>query len=263
MGTPGPDRGQGGKYLILPPDYEGEIPKDKKDGGEYFVAQSTSYISWVPLRGFLVDGKPDAAVEMFKEGLKIYPLSQTANSPEMEFISISKVPLNTVHANNFEFYEELDHVIQKEPISFLDPELRGLAASIGIIKGKKFAPDERMKMILTDAVAVGNATARAMTFRSRDPRAPIYPNSQWLTGFIGGDYRWVDGDGMAGRNLDARTYFFYMATVNTPAWPRGFPGRVRNTHSAPWTRRALRSTAPRATSSTFPPTCPRRTFGQS
>ena len=93
----------------------------------------------------------------------------------MEFINGSKVPFNTVHANNFEFYEELDHVIQKEPLDFIDPELRGLAASIGIRKGKKFAPDERMKKILTDAVAVGNATARAISFRNRDPRAAIYP----------------------------------------------------------------------------------------
>lgn len=193
------------------------MPKDRKDGGEYFVAQSTSYVNWVPLRGFLVDGKPDAAVKMFKEGFKVYPLSKKDNPPKMEFITGSKIPFNTVHANDFSFYEELDHVIQKEPVDFLDPELRGLAASVGIRKGKKFAPDERMKKILTEAVAVGNATARALSFRNRDPRTSIYEGSQWKTGFIGGDYRWLGGDGMAGRDLDARSYFFYVATVNTPA----------------------------------------------
>ena len=217
MGAPGPDRGQGGKYLILPPDYQGEMPKDKKDGGEYFVAQSPSYVNWVPLRGFLVDGKPDAAVKMFKDSLKIYPLSKIANPPAMEFIGISKVPFNTIHANNFDFYKEIDDVIQKEPVGFIDPELRGLAAGIGIIKGKKFAPDERMTKILTESVAVGNATARAIAFRNRDSRALIFDDRKWNTGFIGDDYRWLDGDGMAGRNLDARSLFFYMATVNTPA----------------------------------------------
>jgi hypothetical protein len=73
MSPPGPDKGKGGKYLILPPDYEGEIP----DG--YFTAKSTSWVNWVALRGFLVDGKPDAASKMWKEGLKIYPLSKAAN----------------------------------------------------------------------------------------------------------------------------------------------------------------------------------------
>ncbi len=45
-------------------------------------------------------------------------------------------------------------VIQKEPLDMLDPETRGLFASIGIEKGKPFRPDERMKKILTDAVAI-------------------------------------------------------------------------------------------------------------
>lgn len=217
MGGPGPDQGKGGKYLIVPPGYKGELPKDKKEGGEYFVAQSTSYVNWVPLRGFLVDGKTDAAVKMFKEGFKVYPLSKSANPPQMEFISCSKVPFNTIHANNFEFYEELDHVIQREPLDFLDPELRGLAASIGIKKGVKFAPDERMKKILTDAVAVGNATARAISFRDREARARLYPDSQWESLSTVTDYQYLDLDGVSGRNADARTKYFYGYTVNTPA----------------------------------------------
>ena len=223
LGGPGPDRGQGGKYLIIPPGYKGEVPKDKADGGEYFVAHSTSYVNWVPLRGFLVDGKPDAAVKMFTDGFKVYPLSKAANPPKMEFINCSTVPFNTIHANNFEFYEELNHVIQKEPLDFIDPELRGLAASIGIVKGKKFSPDERMKNILTDAV--GNATARAISFRDREPRTAIYPNSQWQSLSTVTDYRWLDLDGMSGRNLDARTKFFYGYTVNTPAMMAKIVGR--------------------------------------
>ena len=69
-------------------------------------------MNWIALRGFLVDGKPDAASKMFREGLKIYSLSKAANPPKMEFINCSKVPFNTVHANNFEFYQELD---QRDP----------------------------------------------------------------------------------------------------------------------------------------------------
>ena len=225
MGLPGPDRGEGGKYLIVPPGYEGEVPKDKKDGGDYYVAHSRSYVNWVPLRGFLVDGKPDAAVKMFKDGVKIYPLSKADNPPAMEFINCSKEVFNTIHANNYEFYEELNHVIQREPIDFIDPELRGIAASIGIVKGKEFAPDERMKKILTDGVAIGNGTARAIAFRNRDPRAKIFEDRQWTSGFIGGDYRWLGGDGLAGRDLDARTFFFYLATVNTPAMAMKMVGK--------------------------------------
>ena len=211
MGAPGPDRGQGGKYLIVHEDYEGDIPEG------YFVARTPSYVNWLILRGFLVDGKPDAAVDMFKTGLKVYPLAQADHPPDMEFINGSGKYFNTIHANNFEFYEELDAVIQREPVGFLDPELRGLAASIGIQKGKPFDPDDRMRAILEDAVAVANGIARAIYFNVREPNVYLYDTGYWKTGFVGNDYRWLKDDGLGGRYLDARTYFFYIATVNTPA----------------------------------------------
>ena len=212
MGAPGPDRGKGGKYLILPPDFEGEAP----DG--YFVARSRTYTNWLPLRGFLKDGKTDSAVEMWAKGLKIYPLSQAENPPELEVINGTGRVMNTIHANDFSFYEEIAEVIEREPVEFLDAELRGNLAAIGIQKGKPFEPDERMKRILTDAVAVGNATARALAFRPRSETIGYYgPDSAWFSAFDGGDYRWLIEDGKGGRNKDARTLFFYIATVNTPA----------------------------------------------
>lgn len=223
MGLPGPDRGKGGKYLILPPDYEGELEppiggmEAEINGENYYVSQSTSYVNFLILRGFLVDGRPDAATTLFENGVKIYPLARSDNPPAMEFISGSAKNWNTIHANNFEFYEELHTVIEREPVSMLGPELRGLFASVGIQKGKPFNPDARMKQILTEAVAIGNATARAIVFRPRLEGFAYYPNSAWGTGFVGGDYRWLKDGGQGGRNMDARTLFFYQATVNTPA----------------------------------------------
>lgn len=116
-------------------------------------------------------------------------------------------------------------MIQKEPVDFIDPELRGLAASIGLRKGTPFDPDKRMTAILTDAVAVGNATARATSFRMRESRNAIYPDSQWKTLFGGVDYEWLDDGGLGGRNLDARTTFYYGYTVNTPAMVAKLVGR--------------------------------------
>ncbi|MGB0120215.1 MAG: DUF1254 domain-containing protein [Solirubrobacterales bacterium] len=211
MGAPGPDRGAGGNYLLVPTGYEGEIP----DG--YHVAESPSNTNLIALRGFLVDSKPDAAKAMFENGVRIYPLSAADDQPEMEFISISGKTFNTIHANNEKFYEELSDVIAHEPIEVIDPETRGLLASIGIHKDRPFEPDERLRGILVEAAAVGNATARAICFQTRDQRAYFYENRKWKTGFVGNDYRWLDGDGRGGRDFDARTLFFYQATLNTPA----------------------------------------------
>ena len=164
MGAPGRDKGKGGKYLILPPNYKGQVPKG------YFVSRSTSYTNWVILRGFLKDGKPDAAAKSFRSGLKIYPLAKSKRPPKMKFINASKKPVNTIHANNYQFYKELNDVVQREAINTFDPELRGLMASIGIEKGKAFRPDKRMQKILTDSVAVGSATARAIAFSPKRKR---------------------------------------------------------------------------------------------
>ena len=136
------------------------------------------------------------------------------NPPATKFINGSGVELNTVHSNDFSYFEELNEVVQEEPSEALDPERLGLFASIGIEKGKPFAPDARMKKILTDSAAVGNATARALLFRTRMKDAYYFPNSAWLTTFSGG-YEFLLQPGV--RNLDARTMFFYYATGITPA----------------------------------------------
>ncbi len=218
MGRPGPDRGQGGKYLIVPTGYEGAVP----DG--HFVSESPSRINWLILRGLLVDGSPDAPTKNFRDGLRVYPLSRVDDPPTMEFISLSEKQFNTIHANDVSFFDELDAVIQREPLGVIDLEIRGLLASIGISKGTPFAPDDRMRTLLTEAAAVANGTARAIAFKTRDPEAYLYPNRRWKTGFVGNDYHWLRDDGAGGRNLDARTMFFYVATVNTPAMALRIPG---------------------------------------
>ncbi len=208
IGNAGRDKGQGGKYLVLPPGYDGPVPEG------YFVARSRTYNLWLMGRGFKVNGDLTPAVEGIKKNLRIYPLAQAKNPPPTNFINGSGVELNTVHSNDFSYFEELDEVVQEEPSEALDPERLGLFASIGIEKGKPFAPDARMKKILTNSAAVGNATARALLFRTRMKDAYYFPNSAWFTTFSGG-YEFLSQPGV--RNLDARTMFFYYATGITPA----------------------------------------------
>jgi hypothetical protein len=50
-------------------------------------------------------------------------------------------------------------------------------AAIGIEKGKPFAADARMKNILEEATAAGDATVRSLTYRTRIKEAYFYPNS--------------------------------------------------------------------------------------
>ncbi|MEM6932791.1 MAG: DUF1254 domain-containing protein [Pseudomonadota bacterium] len=220
VGRAGPDKGKGGMYLILPPGYEGEEPEG------YFILRSPSYRVWTFMRGNIANGL-EAAAKHIKGSLRVYPLSKAENPPEMEFISGSGVSFNTVHANDFQFYEELNAVVQKEPIDFLDPETRGLFASIGIEKGKPFEPDDRMRAILEDAVAIGNAAARSILWYPREDMnldgVRIYPDRGWLTAFINKNVFFDGPDGFT-MNTDARVTFHYPFTAVTPAMANPKPG---------------------------------------
>lgn len=163
FGLPGPDRGQGGKYLLLPPGYEGPLPE-----GGYFVARSRTGRVLLLGRMFLENNDPRPAADLIKSRSKIYPyeagsvgtsiaeflggeakLAKITPPPPTVFHEGSGKVMNTIPPNDFTFYEMLNEVVQQEPATALDPALMGPLAAIGIIKGKSFSPDARMKKILT------------------------------------------------------------------------------------------------------------------
>src|SRR5262245_20933617 len=118
IGPLGPDKGNGGKYLFLPPGYQGDVPAG------YFVIKSPTYSVIYFLRGFLVDGKTDNAVALMKQ-LKIYPLAKADEQPKMEFLNGSGKVIDTIHSDNFTFYEALAQLVNEEPADVFTPLERG------------------------------------------------------------------------------------------------------------------------------------------
>jgi len=243
LGAPGGDRGLGGKYLILPPGYDGPEPS-----GEYFVARArTFHVVWFG-RSFLENkSDPKPAAEATRKFTKVYRYNAGGvGTPIAEFLSgkaslgrITQPPptifhegsgkvMNTVPPNDWTFYEMLNAIVQEEPATSLDPELMGPIAAIGIVKGKPFAPDARMKKILTEALAIGNATSRSLFVAPRDPSWFYYPGSAWMNYLFVTGYEFetpipmITATGAKPfpptgyRTLDARTNFFYGVTGITP-----------------------------------------------
>ena len=206
----------GGKYLYLPPGYDGPVP----DG--FAIYRPKTYRVWVFLRSSVINGDVEAAASLVTDNVKVYPLSEYADQPEMKWISGSGKAFNTIHANNSEFYPHLNEIIQYEPLEMLDAETRGLFASIGIQKGREFAPDERMKRILADGVALGNAAARSIVWYPRSGMnmdgARVYPDtdSNWLMAYTERNVFFNGEDGIT-MNSDARVMFHYPYTAVTPA----------------------------------------------
>jgi hypothetical protein len=207
IGIVGPDKGKGGKYLLLPPDYQGEIP----DG--YLVVKIPTYESILVWRNFPVNGDITPSIANLKNLTKIYPLSQLKNPKANTFVNVSEKDFSTIAPADYTFWDYLNVVVQNEPVESLDPVTLGFFASIGIEKGKPFAPDARMKQILTEAAFVGDATARTLTYQSRIPEAFYYPNSTWRQ-WLGG-YKFESQPGVS--YLDAAAFFYFYATGVTPA----------------------------------------------
>jgi hypothetical protein len=251
IGVPGGDRGEGGKYLIVPPGYDGTLP----DGGFFVAHARTNYVVWFG-RGFIANkSDPGPTAESIKKFTKVYPYEAGGvGTPIAEFLAgkakLGRVTppqptvfhegsgkvMNTIPPNDWSYYELLNEVVQQEPATSLDAELMGPLAAIGIVKGKPFAPDARMKKIMTEALAVANATSRSLFMNVRDPSWYYYPNSSWFNYLFVTGYQFetpipmVTREGVKPfpatgyRTMDARTNFFYGVTGITPGMAMRVPG---------------------------------------
>jgi hypothetical protein len=246
IGFPGPDRGEGGKYLLVPPGYDGPLPE-----GGFYIARSSTTRALYAARSFLVDNDPRPAVELIKKTIKIYPytpggvgtsiataqegkvrLARNPAVPETRFVEATGKVMNTIPPNDYTFFEMINENVQQEPAGSYDVELAGQLAAIGIVKGKPFQPDARMKKILTDAAAVGTAAGRALNWRFAvsHPDWAYYPNSKWGNMlFQGGAFFETPPpeftkEGMfkpfpptGARTLDSRIAFYFGYTLDSPA----------------------------------------------
>jgi hypothetical protein len=252
IGFPGPDRGEGGKYLIVPPGYDGPLP----DGGFYVAHSNTSRVLYAA-RAYLDHNDPKPVVDLIEKTMKIYPyapggvgtsiatalegkvkLGPNPPIPPTKFIDASGKAFNTIPPNDFSFFEMINENVQQEPAGSYDVELAGQLAAIGIVKGKPFQPVARMRKILTDAAAVGNATGRALNWRfaQAHPDWAYYPGSSWGSmlwqgganfetpppAFEGGMFKPFAPTGA--RTLDSRTAFYYGYTLDSPGMIMRIPG---------------------------------------
>lgn len=139
IGAIGPDKRQGGKYLILPPEYDGDVPEG------YITFSTKSYQHWLILRASLgPDGDTAGPVAKMMEVLNIYPLAEADNPPAEVFHDLTGKKYNTIHTNDFAYFEEINQALEKNPSMAFLPEILGTFASVGIRKSKPFKPDDRM-----------------------------------------------------------------------------------------------------------------------
>jgi hypothetical protein len=201
-------------------------------------------------RAFLEDDSPAPAVERIRRGLRIHPyhaggygssiaayleqrapLAALTVPRETRFIEGSGLEINTIPPNDISYFKLLDTVVQQEPADALNPELAGQFAAVGIQKGKPFQPDSRMRRILEEAVALGNATARTIAMHPSSAEGFQFygTRSAWLNPLMTTGFDFVrpspsisthgvePSESSGALNLNARTSFFYFAIGVSPA----------------------------------------------
>lgn len=171
MGEMGPDKGEGGRYLIVPP---GTQPPP--DAGDFRVLTATGVHVMVGLR--TLDPDP-ARAEALVDAVRIYPHGRRESAPRVRILSPGGRPWSGDQPGGLEFWERLHGIYQTETVDERDRFFLAMLRQLGIEKGRPFAPDERLTRILTAASAAGELMARANSFAKRFPGARHWPDRHW------------------------------------------------------------------------------------
>jgi hypothetical protein len=218
MGLPGPDAGKGGKHLVLPPGYTGEVPPG------YFVGRASSNKVLVAVRALPVNANVQGAMDALK-AIKVYPLANAADPPPFTVKDTTALSIDSTclkWEDNIAFWQKLHDIIDAEPLVDKFMPMYGLLAALGIEKGKPFVPDERMKAILERAAKAGRDQMLVAAFASARPDRFAWPDRKWeWAGLVPGSAQF---ETPAGIDLEARDRWFAQAIVTSPAMFRRTAG---------------------------------------
>lgn len=172
VGPAGLDKGKGGKYLVLPPDY-----KEKPPNG-YITLHSSMHQGYALLRSILKTGSDGDIAKAADYGrrIKLYPVAEWANPPQTTFRDAINVVFDATIPYDWRFFQALDRFVQRELWLTRDKAMIDTLKSIGIEKGKPFSPDDTAKLALNDAAS----EARALLDMSYENLFyPYFDSSRW------------------------------------------------------------------------------------
>jgi hypothetical protein len=210
VGLPGPHGDKGGKFLLVPPGYKGQLPAQG-----YEVRQATMNNYNIMVRGIVTNLDSDVpnAVERVRK-VRVYPLSEAANPKPNKFASISGMVVNTLPPAGLEFWARLSAFINNNPVQERDRFFMAMLKPLGIEKGKPFQPDERQRGILEEAARIGDAMGRTMLFDAEH-------RFSGANAIRGTNWNWVllvnpTQETASYSQLDERLHYTYGAIYTSP-----------------------------------------------
>ncbi len=213
VGAVGPDRARGGLYLLLPPDYDGEVP------GGYFAFRSATNNVFLFFRTIMTQGAngPDPAPAVANaEQTRVYPLwTPEKDAKPMDFPNASGKRINMMYPTDSTYWTKLKAYVDYEPVAAIDPVTRGMLAAVGIVKNQPFEPTETQKELLHKAVTTAPKMIMAARQLGRpDKRNLYYKDRQYENTWAGGTAEWNQATYL---DILQRASFFQIAYSSAPA----------------------------------------------
>ncbi len=217
VGRLGPDRGKGGKYLLVPPGYKGELPKKG-----YFITPFKTMDANYFIRGVVIKGDVAGAADMIAKS-KVYPYSERANPKPNKVLRIVGKHVSTDFPKGIDYWKTLSEVINNNPVVERDRFFMAMIKPLGIEKGKPFAPDARQTRILEEGMRLGHAMAQNISFASRLSQSPAY--KRWVNVIILTTKPGSEQEAANYSELDERLNYLYLGTWPAYAMTLPFPSK--------------------------------------
>jgi len=170
MGQSGPDKGTGGRYLLVGPGQQAPA------AGDHYLAGSQTNSVWFALRVLTTN---EAQSERILAAFRAYPFGRCEQTLRTRVVRPDGTRWSQAQPSGLSYFEALAKILDREPIAERDQFFAGIAESLGLKRGQPFAPDERQRRILTDAAVHGEAIAQANAFRKRFATARYRSDSRW------------------------------------------------------------------------------------
>ncbi len=208
IGRIGPDKGDGGKYLLVPPGYQGELPSE----GHFVLPLKTMDANYF-IRGMVIDGDVAGAADMIAKS-RVYPYSERANPKPNRVLRVSGKHVDTDPPKGLAYWNLLSEAINNNPVQERDRVFMAMLKPLGIEKGKPFAPDARQKRLLEEGARLGHAMAQTTSFDSRLAGSRAYPGKNWMNVLLLNMTEGSEQESEFYTELDERLHYLYLGT-----WP--------------------------------------------
>lgn len=199
VGATGPDRGRGGRYLVLGP---GQVLPEGVTWD--FLVRSPTFNVALTFR----IPTPDAAErERVTNGCQIYPARQAAAPRPTRVIRPEGRPWSGTPPTGMAFWRRLNTVLQLEPVGPEELSLMAMLKPLGLEKGRPFAPGPDQTRLLEEGARIGalmglaeeaagvgwrRRVDTALLAEGTPPQTPG-PDQACLSAWRDGRGQWFDG----------------------------------------------------------------------